>query len=170
MKRSWIVMPLLCALSFVCCSNGDDDGSSGGGKKPAMSLVIESSDGESVTLGIKWLNATHVRMVCMATEDKKALTGAEVAAQGTKYAEERVTIGGLTPMTTYTVFAVACDEAGGYSGMQVVQFVTEYAGPRPYEWESARDGIPSYTDLVLCYGGSTHRTPFGWDKSVSLLS
>ena len=107
------MMPLLCALSFVCCSNGDDDGSSGGGKKPAMSLVIESSDGESVTLGIKWLNATHVRMVCMATEDKKALTGAEVAAQGTKYAEERVTIGGLTPMTTYTVFAVACDEAGG---------------------------------------------------------
>ena len=158
------MMPLLCALSFVCCSNGDDDGSSGGGKKPAMSLVIESSDGESVTLGIKWLNATHVRMVCMATEDKKALTGAEVAAQGTKYAEERVTIGGLTPMTTYTVFAVACDDAGGYSGMQVVQFVTEYAGPRPYEWESARDGIPSYTDLVLCYGGSTHRTPFGWDK------
>ena len=64
MIRSWIVMPLLCALSFVCCSNGDDDGSSGGGKKPAMSLVIESSDGESVTLGIKWLNATHVRMVC----------------------------------------------------------------------------------------------------------
>ena len=164
MIRSWIVMPLLCALSFVCCSNGDDDGSSGGGKKPAMSLVIESSDGESVTLGIKWLNATHVRMVCMATEDKKALTGAEVAAQGTKYAEERVTIGGLTPMTTYTVFAVACDDAGGYSGMQVVQFVTEYAGPRPYEWESARDGIPSYTDLVLCYGGSTHRTPFGWNK------
>lgn len=164
MIRSWIVMPLLCALSFICCSNGDDDGSSGGGKKPAMSLVIESSDGESVTLGIKWLNATHVRMVCMATEDKKALTGAEVAAQGTKYAEERVTIGGLTPMTTYTVFAVACDDAGGYSGMQVVQFVTEYAGPRPYEWESARDGIPSYTDLVLCYGGSTHRTPFGWDK------
>lgn len=164
MIRSWIVMPLLCALSFVCCSNGDDDGSSGGGKKPAMSLVIESSDGESVTLGIKWLNATHVRVVCMATEDKKALTGAEVAAQGTKYAEERVTIGGLTPMTTYTVFAVACDDAGGYSGMQVVQFVTEYAGPRPYEWKSARDGIPSYTDLVLCYGGSTHRTPFGWDK------
>ena len=38
------------------------------------------------------------------------------------------------------------------------------AGPRPYEWESARDGIPSYTDLVLCYGGSTHRTPFGWNK------
>lgn len=67
-------------------------------------------------------------------------------------------------MTTYTVFAVACDDAGGYSGMQVVQFVTEYAGPRPYEWESARDGIPSYTDLVLCYGGSTHRTPFGWNK------
>lgn len=53
MIRSWIVMPLLCALSFVCCSNGDDDGSSGGGKKPTMSLVIESSDGESVTLGIK---------------------------------------------------------------------------------------------------------------------
>jgi len=75
-----------------------------------------------------------------------------------------VTIGGLTPMTTYTVFAVACRRCGRCSGMQVVQFVTEYAEPRPYEWESVRKGIPSYTDLVLCYGGSTHRVPFGWDK------
>ena len=34
--------------------------------------------------------------------------------------------------------------------------------PQPYAWESARDGILSYTDLVLCYGGSTHRKPYEW--------
>ena len=33
-----------------------------------------------------------------------------------------------------------------------------------YAWEQERDAIPSYTDLVLCYGGSHHRTPYRWDK------
>ena len=33
---------------------------------------------------------------------------------------------------------------------------------QPHAWESARDGILSYTDLVLCYGGSTHRKPYEW--------
>ncbi len=31
-----------------------------------------------------------------------------------------------------------------------------------YAWEQERDAIPSYTHLVLCYGGSHHRTPYRW--------
>lgn len=36
--------------------------------------------------------------------------------------------------------------------------------PQMYSWEEARSAIPSYTDMVLCYGGSHHRTPYRWDK------
>lgn len=33
-----------------------------------------------------------------------------------------------------------------------------------YSWEKRRDIKPEFTDMVLCYGGSAHRTPFRWDK------
>ena len=41
---------------------------------------------------------------------------------------------------------------------------TRNSEPKMYAWEQERDAIPSYTDLVLCYGGSHHRTPYRWDK------
>ena len=41
---------------------------------------------------------------------------------------------------------------------------TRDSEPKMYAWEQERDAIPSYTDLVLCYGGSHHRTPYRWDK------
>ena len=38
------------------------------------------------------------------------------------------------------------------------------SAPKMYAWEQERNGLLSFTDLVLCYGGSTHRKPFRWDK------
>ncbi len=36
--------------------------------------------------------------------------------------------------------------------------------PAMYRWEKNRKERPSYTDMVLCYGGSHHRNPFLWEK------
>lgn len=32
-----------------------------------------------------------------------------------------------------------------------------------YSWEKHRTVRPAFTDMVLCYGGSMHRTPYRWD-------
>ena len=156
----WIIAPLCCLLSLVCCGSGSGGGSDAG-LRPALDLKIYSWNGTYATFEAKTLNATHVRALCLAA-DAAAPTAAEVCERGTRYTGTRFTVEGLEPMTSYVLYAVACDDAGACGSVQQVSFTTEYADPQPYAWESAREGILSYTDLVLCYGGSTHRKPFAW--------
>ena len=156
----WIIAPLCCLLSLVCCGNGNDGGSDAG-RQPALDLKIYSWNGTYATFETQTLNATHVRALCLAS-GAAAPTAAEVCERGTRYTGTRFTVEGLEPMTSYVLYAVACNDAGACGSVQQVSFTTEYADPQPYAWESARSGILSYTDLVLCYGGSTHRTPFAW--------
>ncbi|WP_290535764.1 DUF4855 domain-containing protein [Alistipes sp.] len=156
----WIIAPLCCLLSLVCCGNGNDGGSDTG-RQPALDLKIYSWNGTYATFEAQTLNATHVRALCLAS-GAAAPTAAEVCERGTRYTGTRFTVEGLEPRTSYVLYAVACDDAGACGSVQQVSFTAEYTDPQPYAWESARTGILSYTDLVLCYGGSTHRTPFAW--------
>lgn len=44
---------------------------------------------------------------------------------------------------------------------------TPVTPPEPdevYDWEAARTSIPSYTDMVLIYGGGHQRTKYHWDE------
>lgn len=172
MKRlKYYFIPLLCALfTLVGCSggNGGDGGDTG---NPALLLEVVEWGGESVTLKASTLQATHVRAVSRLATDA-APTAAEVYENGAKYSGTSFTVDGLEPMKEYTVYAVACNDAGRYGSLQSITFRTEYSDPHPYDWESSRTGIPSYTDLVLCYGGSTHRTPYRWsaDRFAPMVS
>ena len=157
-----IIFTLLCCLSFIGCGDGDDEPS--GGPKPALSMTIASSGANSVTLNMKRTNATSVKIIYKATGVITSETAQSVAQNGTQYTGTTVEIDGLAAQTTYTVFAVACNDSGEYSQMQYVRFTTDAPGPQMYPWEQSRNGILSYTDMVLCYGGSHHRTPFLWDK------
>lgn len=158
-----IICMLLCILPLTGCSKGGDEPDKG--PTPSMSMTIVSSDAASVTLDIKSLNATHVRILCKPTGVITSQTAESVAEKGTKYTGTRVVIDGLSGQTTYTVFAVACNDEGAYGKMQYVQFTTDKAGAQMYSWEKSRNGILSYTDMVLCYGGSHHRTPYLWEKN-----
>lgn len=157
-----IIFLLLCCLSFTGCGDGDEDPS--GGPKPALGMAIETSDDTSVTLNITRTNATYVKIICKATGVTTSETAQSVAEKGTEYAQTKIVIDGLSPRTTYTVFAVACNDQAKYGDMRYVRFTTGDPGPEMYPWEKNRNGILSYTDMVLCYGGSHHRTPFLWNK------
>ena len=158
----WIITPLLCLLSLACCGNGNDAG--GTSRRPALEMKIASTGGNHITLDIQWLNATHARVLCLPTKEAQEITVETLLERGARYTDHRVTIEGLEPMIPYTVFAAVFDEQGRHSALQSLQFTTTYADPVPYAWESARDGILSYTDMVLCYGGSHHRNPYLWEK------
>ena len=161
MVTNRIVMMLLCCMSFMYCSNG---GSDSDGRMPAMSLGIESSGETSVTLSVKTINATYVRILCIPTSDIASQTAQSVFEKGKKYTDSEVVIDDLLTRTNYTVFAVACDDTGKYGVLQYVQFATDGADPVMYSWEQQRSGILSFSDLVLCYGGSKHRSPYLWNK------
>ena len=158
----WIITPLLGLLTLVCCGNGNDAGSTSK-RQPAMEMKIAATGGNHITLDIRWLNAARVHVLCRPTADAAGVTAETVLAQGTTYTDHEVTIGGLEPMVPYTVSAVVSDDRGRHSALQSLQFVTTYSDPVPYAWEQARDGILSYTDMVLCYGGSHHRNPYLWE-------
>ena len=110
------------------------------------------------------VNATHIRVLCQATSDTQSQTAQRVVETGAKYAQPRIVIDRLAPHTLYTVFLVACNDKGEYGALQHVQFATTGAPSDKYPWEESRSGITSFTDLVLCYGGSNHRKPYEWDK------
>ena len=155
-------MIFLCCVSFVCCSNGKSGGDDG--SRPAMSMKILSSGATSVTLSVESVNAAYYRVLCVATNDESSQTAQKVFKSGKKYTGNRIEIEGLSKLTAYTVFAVACNDKKDFGPLQSVKFTTEATDPTMYAWERNRDGILSFSDLVLCYGGSTHRTPYRWDK------
>ena len=162
MRNYRIIFTLLCCLPFIGCGDGDDEPSRG--PKPTLSMTIASSGANSVTLNMRRTNASSVKIIHKATGVITSETAQSVAQNGTQYTGTTVEIDGLTAQTTYTVFAVACNDSGEYSQMQHVRFTTDAPGPQMYPWEQSRSGILSYTDMVLCYGGSHHRTPYRWDK------
>ena len=116
----------------------------------------------------KWVSTrggcSGVRLLCEATDNPAAHTAREVAERGTPGTEQTVVIDGLQPSTFYTVFAVACNDKGDFGSLQYVQFTTDSSESLIYDWEQRRNGILSFTDMALCYGGSAHRTPFRWEK------
>ena len=162
MRNYRIIFTLLCCLPFIGCGDGDDEPSRG--PKPTLSMTIASSGANSVTLNMRHTNASSVKIIHKATGVITSETAQSVAQNGTQYTGTTVEIDGLAAQTTYTVFAVACNDSGEYSQMQHVRFTTDAPGPQMYPWEQSRSGILSYTDMVLCYGGSHHRTPYRWDK------
>ena len=146
-------------LTAAGCSDGEKKDPEGG--SPVLQLEILSWNGPCATFEIKMLRATHVWALCLPAEEAVP-TAAEICERGTRYEGDRFTIEGLEPMAKYRMWAVACDDKGAVGEVQCESFRAEYSDPIPYDWESARTEIPSYTDLVLCYGGSTHRVPYEW--------
>ena len=165
MRNYRIIFTLLCCLPFIGCGDGDDEPSRG--PKPTLSMTIASSGANSVTLNMRRTNASSVKIIHKATGVITSETAQSVAQNGTQYTGTTVEIDGLTAQTTYTVFAVACNDSGEYSQMQYVRFTTDAPGPQMYPWEQSRSGILSYTDMVLCYGAATTAPRTAGTRSVS---
>ena len=68
----WIIAPLCCLLSLVCCGSGSGGGSDAG-LRPALDLKIFSWNGTYATFEAKTLNATHVRALCAPAIPERAL-------------------------------------------------------------------------------------------------
>ena len=139
-----IIFTLLCCLPFIGCGDGDDEPS--GGPKPTLSMTIASSGANSVTLNMKRTNATSVKIIYKATGVITSETAQSVAQNGTQYTGTTVEIDGLAAQTTYTVFAVACNDSGEYSQMQYVRFTTDAPGPRATV-EAVKDVMRFWLDM-----------------------
>ncbi len=126
-------------------------------------MTIASSGANSVTLNMKRTNATSVKIIYKATGVITSETAQSVAQNGTQYTGTTVEIDGLAADDLHGLRR-GLQRLGEYSQMQYVRFTTDAPGPQMYPWEQSRNGILSDTDMVLCYGGSHHRSRIRWDK------
>lgn len=130
----WIISPFNILLLLVCCGNGamTDEFK----HRPVVEISVVSAGGNSVTLDVKSLNASYTKVLCLPSAEALYITVQDVIERGKESAGRVITIEGLESMTNYTALAVACGKEN-YSIIHRVEFVTAYADPVPYEWESA---------------------------------
>ncbi|WP_290541000.1 DUF4855 domain-containing protein [Alistipes sp.] len=158
----YLLSALLVLFASGGCTEAGSDNDSG---HPSLHLQLKRIDARSVTLQATSRRATQIRYICKTTGVLSSESVQSVMEHGEMLpADPELVIEGLEAETFYTLFAVACDQAGRCSTLQHIQFTTGEPASSMYPWESERDGLPTFTDLVLCYGGSHHRIPFRWDK------
>jgi len=130
-------------------------------------MTIASSGANSVTLNMKRTNATSVKIIYKATGVITSETAQSVAQNGTQYTGTTVEIDGLAAQTTYTVFAVACNDSGEYSQMQYVRFTTDAPGPQMYPWEQSRNGYSPIWTWCCAMAAATTAPRTAGTRSVS---
>ena len=164
MKMHLAALLLTLVLPLTGCGKKS---SADSGLTPAMEMSIRASTATSVTLDLRWVNASGVRLLCEATDNPAARTAREVAEQGTLSTGQTAVLDGLSPSTFYTVFAVACNDKGDFGSLQYVQFTTDSSESLIYDWEQRRNGILSFTDMALCYGAAPTARLSAGKRSVS---
>lgn len=66
-------------------------------------------------------------------------------------------------LCAFALLSTSCSEEKHASPPHYKPETPDPLTAEPYDWESARQEVPSVTDLVLLYGGGHHRDPYAWD-------
>ncbi len=160
----WILAPLCCLLSLVCCGSSND-GSPDDGRRPALNL--RSPPGTEPMRRLRGADAQRVARAGCAFRPRwppVVVTAAEVYEQGTRYTGTRFTVEGprtddrlcaSTPWpATRRAPTAACSRWPARPN-------TPIRSPMPGR-APVRE-IPPTRIWCACYGGSTHRTPYKMD-------
>lgn len=132
--------------------------------KPAMRLTLKEVSDMQAVFTVDKIHATEVLYLCL-TSSETAPDEAELLSSGEITAAGEITVGGLTMKSTYVIYALARDEKKQCSTIVSVKFSTAEGPEVLYWWEKDRSYKEiRYSNMALCYGGSSHRKPFLWDK------
>lgn len=125
---------------------------------PVVELSFEKFQGDGVVLSVKSINTDAVYGIALISSEP-APSAEDIAAEGIKEENGKISISGLDPETAYTAYAVGV-LGTKYSKTASISFET----PSLYRWEMERTEIPTFADLDLLPGGILNKTPNTWDE------
>lgn len=133
--------------------------------KPAMRLTLKEITNLQASFTIEKIHATEVFYLCCKTSET-APDEKRLIAEGTVTEANEVDVLGLEMQSEYAIYALARNEKQECSSIVSVKFETSEGPGQLYWWEKGRNNKSiKYSNLALCYGGSTHRRPRDiWDK------
>lgn len=151
----------VCMFLFGACGGTDEPETE---PQPALRLTVKDTGSNTVTLELKTINSAGVSALVLDS-DSPAPDAATLMASGTRTSESTIVFDGLRDSGIYTAYAVSFSKSGKKtSSVQSISFTLAEGVPFLYDWEASRSGLLSYDNLVLCYGGSAHRTAGGWPR------
>lgn len=149
---------ILLALTLLSVSC-EEEGKPSYTPKPAIEISVENIADSYVTLSIKSVNTDEVYALAMESPVADEPDAIKIVEEG--YAEEggKITVPGLEREREYMIYAVGI-RGDMYSSVHKLTITTPFL----YDWEAAREEIPSFADLDLIPGGMTKKTPNTWDS------
>ena len=132
---------------------------------PALRLTLTEAGGSFVRLQLDLLHAGEAFLL-VRPEGETAPSAEELTASGRAFPSGEARLDGLRSRTPYRVYGVAAGSTGTGT-VESLSFTTGAGEDELYAWERARNGIPSYADLVLLYGSwrrdSRTKVVLDWD-------
>lgn len=145
---------------------------------PAIDMKVLSVAFTEAEVEINSINTDKVMYLCIGKDESQDFQAEEIIRSGLEAPSRRFMIEGLEENSEYHIFAAATG-GGIYSAVQHDTIVTpndpsndmndepkdkEKDENGLYWWERGRDGIPTFADMALCYGGHSARNPQTWSK------
>ncbi len=131
--------------------------------RPALRIVEQDIFASRGTFLIEMVNADKAYILCKEKEETDP-SAEFIIENGVSSAAGEYVQNGLESGKHYTIFGVATDDKGQESNICKLDFSTIAGAEVLYDWEKSRTEKPYYSNLALCYGGSSHRTPYLWDE------
>ena len=157
MKILKSILPVLSVLLLAACGCKKEEGPQYT-LDPAIEIILESIKGDGIVISVKSLNTEAIYGI-VKEKSETAPTAEEIEEDGVKAEEGKIVIGGLEQEKEYTAYAV-----GKYGNTFSKVAKASFETPSLNQWESERNGIPTFADLDLLPGGIMNKTPNTWNE------
>lgn len=150
-KRSLIVLALAAAVAS--CKTPQVEGENE--PMPVLQVDVGKVRHFSAELTFKTINADHIML--LASDDPEYPSEADMLSKGTRVPVDAFKVEGLKAGVDYYVYVMPVAPAGRCGKIARGVFSTPPVDPGIFDWELAREDLPEFADMMLCYGGSGHR-------------
>ena len=129
---------------------------------PALEITIGDISSGSATIAYEQRNAETVYALISTREFPEPDAGT-IKEEGVAGADGLFFFEGLKSGSVYFVYAVAWN-GQQHSAVHSLSFIAKDSPPEVYPWEKERSGPRIFSDITLCPGGNTSKSPYRWDE------
>ncbi len=132
--------------------------------EPVVAVELLEAGAVSASFQVKAIDAVSVSYGVGKTLAQAGAMPLSAKTSSTSLSTLRLDVGSLEPETSYVLCAKGIGPGGEQGDVKSLEFATASSPGTLYPWEKARTGPPSFADMTLIPGPSSHRNPLEWSK------